>query len=388
MPTTPEDIYRSVELDDKDGMRNQRQPLLVDNLGMGKSPMQSVRTSCKQLIRNPYVWVSIFLFVMLLKLTNIGQSAPHVDVSAVLKSNFSSSNPEAIAKLTRQDIQCQHIGDRLYDETSCLGPPYLYVTFHGSHSLKHHWDHVHQVCKFTRDGCAMGAVLMPSTDGYIPETLRGISINPKTQELYTVDSYRGASQVRVFSQCNSELDNRREPLKVIMAGDASDPGLIHPYGIDFNPVNDEIYVSVQGSYGVLHYLADGTKCDRSIYLENHLKSCKDEHQPGCKGVTVPDQDLYRHLSSSLFKSNQINDSRRREMSSYNFTNSFAIFDKGEVRGVTTDIRGNIFVANKTEGIHVFDIDGMPLKRIQTVKESGGVEFNVIPVSLFYDKVWA
>lgn len=80
--------------------------------------------------------------------------------SIAFLSKKTLQNEEGYALLDRDNIMCGQSGRTEYVASTCLGPPYLYLTFHGGFNSE---TRVKNVCKYTRDGCSLGAVLLPNS---------------------------------------------------------------------------------------------------------------------------------------------------------------------------------------------------------------------------------
>jgi len=366
----------------------------VDDFSRGASPLLTANHVVKNLAKNPFVYCAVILLSAVLVVTHFVDISPQQKMlTGLVHSPLTDSRKVAIDLFSSLDEQCMTMGRPDNGDGSCLGPPYIYVTFHGSNKpqKKNYLKKEHQVCKFTRNGCGLGAVLMPSNDGYFMNASRGIYNHPKTRELYVVDSYRKASRIRVYSDCNEGLYGRREPLRDFTFGGGNDPALIHPYSLITNPRNDDVYVTTQGTYSILKYSADGKEGKRSEYLNQKLKDCADgtvDYNIGCTSVHIPDQALYSRLSGPDYNSKMMNELKRKEISYYNFPNSFAILPFGEVRGVALDRNDFVYLGVEFGGLKQFDQNGLLLKTITKLDDGTAIS----PVSVFYDEnthsIWA
>lgn len=97
-------------------------------------------------------------------------SDPTVDRFPVYFSKNTLRNKAGEYRKNHDDRICSEAGKhRDFNPKRCLGAPYLYVTYHGGSSRKR----IKNICKYTRDGCSLGSVLMPSSN-YHPHSLRGM----------------------------------------------------------------------------------------------------------------------------------------------------------------------------------------------------------------------
>lgn len=123
---------------------------------------------------------------------------------------------------------------------NCLGPPYLYVVFHGGNGGHNNFH------RFTRDGkCVLKNVLV----GGEPLELRKLQIGADGT-LYQNEANKDASQITHWDVCNK--DGYRSYLGVLVDG-INNPELIHPYGLSLDNSTNEIYATTQNTFKVLRF---------------------------------------------------------------------------------------------------------------------------------------
>lgn len=306
-------------------------------------------------------------------------SDPTVDRFPVYFSKNTLRNKAGEYRKNHDDRICSEAGKhRDFNPKRCLGAPYLYVTYHGGSSRKR----IKNICKYTRDGCSLGSVLMPSSN-YHPHSLRGMLHHQNF--LFVAEAWRKASKLVRFSRCNPALGHRRELLQILVdTNDTMDEGMIHPYGFAKRTDDPYIYVSVQGTYSVLRY--------------NHL-----DGQPGpmpLSLIELEDNTSPEMLMEDLTALDETSADRKRErhgqrpLRKYRLRKSghklngfykgtFIDLGNDEVRGIAFDNQGLLYVANKQKGVMVFDKNGFLL---------GQLPLNVPnPISIYYckerDSIW-
>jgi len=118
---------------------------------------------------------------------------------------------------------------------------YFYVTFHGGSSK----GSIDIVQRFSMDGTNLGNIFAENSDF---SELRGMFIDPQTQDLYVANAYKLNSLLLKFSACGD--DGLRSYL-----GAFASKGLFHPYGIAL--WNKTIFASNQDSNDVSYFTNKG-----------------------------------------------------------------------------------------------------------------------------------
>jgi hypothetical protein len=77
----------------------------------------------------------------------------------IFLSQYTKTDSNGKSTLIRDDDMCNRSASKKYQADQCLGPPYIYITYHGGFNDA---TRVKNICRYTRDGCGMGAVLYPS----------------------------------------------------------------------------------------------------------------------------------------------------------------------------------------------------------------------------------
>jgi len=194
----------------------------------------------------------------------------------------------------------------------CLGPPYIYMTFHAD---------INNVRKYTRDGCDLGNVLVYNPD---LSELRGMMLM-KTGELLVLNAYKKDSAVLQYGSCDDDGHRRFE--QVVFSRAAHNKAMEHPYGIALGP-DGYIYVSSQDTFTVLRFQLDGS--------------------PGPRPKAIKKEDTSKKMAGA-----------------------FVVFPAGEdVRGITFDEKGTLYVSNKVHGVMMFDRDGFQIGLIEVEKPIG------------------
>ena len=154
------------------------------------------------------------------------------------------------ASLARPAIGSASRSDSASDSDSCLGPPYLYVTFHGGAAS----SDLNMVHEFSRDGCDLGKPL-EKPKSLSTRELRGMALTSDGR-LMVANAYQEDSKVLLFDACDA--DGGRA-----YAGEVSNatvaPALVHPYAV-LAPADggvSEVLVSAQDTDSVVS-LRDGT----------------------------------------------------------------------------------------------------------------------------------
>lgn len=271
--------------------------------------------------------------------------------------------------LARDDKMCNKSGLRLYDPASCLGAPYLYVTFHGGFNSK---KRVKNVCKYTRDGCSMGSVLYPSKQ-HTFHSLRGM-LHRVGDTFLVAEAWRKSSRVLEFSGCNPTLQNRRELLSVLVDGSThTGSGMIHPYGFAKAKDSSYFYVSSQGTSAVLRFRIDNgapAALPRSQLLkqkESILEAYKLINSSSEINLDDITDDVGSLVSSAAPV--QLSDISRKPF----HEGTFVALSGSRVRGVAVDGFGRLYVANKDRGLMVFDQAGVLLTILPVY----------LPISVYY-----
>ena len=191
---------------------------------------------------------------------------------------------------------------------ACLGPPYLYATFHGGEGK----GDINEVYIYTRDGCYLGEAIRGDTE---LNELRGMVLYGDS--LILANANRQSSFIVQFKGACRSMEDLKE-MRVMVPPDTA--LLDHPYGVAVG--ERYLYVSSQGSDTITrYYLTTGAPADISPAL---IASGK---------VSPGDKDI---------------------------PGLFAVFDPKSdgVRGIVfEEKRRLLFVANKDEGVVVFDEDG-------------------------------
>jgi len=363
----------------------------VDDFYRGPSLLLTAKHVLKNIVWNRFMYCAVLLLGAVLTVVHFMNINPQQSIIAELvKSPLTDNSRIAIELFSELDQQCMSMGREHNegDDTTCMGPPYLYVSYHGSNKPKsrNYMKKEHQICKFTRDGCGLGAVLLPSSDGFFLNASRGIYIHPTSKELYVAESYRKASRIRVYSDCNQALYGRREPLRDFTYGGAYDPALIHPYSVISNPRTEDVYISTQGTFNILRYTANGEEGLRSAYLNERLTQCNNDNTTddmGCTRVNIPDLKLYTKLSGLEYNSKRITDLKNKELSYYNYPNSFAILpsEEGLVRGIAIDRYNYVYLGAQIGGLKRYDTNGKLLKTVTHLDDGSKIS----AVSVLYDE---
>lgn len=200
--------------------------------------------------------------------------------------------------------------------SACLGPPYLYLTMHGGEGD----GDVNQVYIYSRDGCPLGEALEEYTE---LNELRGMALwgdsillaNANRLDSFIVQ-YKGA--------CRS-MESMKEMRVIVPFGT---PGIDHPYGVTTDRIS-YLYVSTQGSNSVYrYYLTTGEAAPVSPALA--AKGVQDDDYPGLFVQFDQDKDGTRNVAWHP-------DQRL------------------------------LFIANKDEGVVVFDEDGYEQGRLNADK---------------------
>lgn len=134
-----------------------------------------------------------------------------------------------------------------------LGPPYLYVTFHGGKHQGIHGD-VNSIYKYSRDGYLLGEVLDHNSTTEQLKSLRGMYISPKGH-LHVVNAIQSDTKVLEYSDCDAQ--GMREFIQVDVKHDTTtNAALWHPYDIDrrFQEENSgTVFLSSQDTRSVVRY---------------------------------------------------------------------------------------------------------------------------------------
>jgi hypothetical protein len=119
----------------------------------------------------------------------------------------------------------------------CLGPPYLYISYHESHNIM----------KYTRDGCPLSPNVLwfGGAIGSTVGSIRGMVNHP-----YGGENEDETGRVLVFDSC-AEVNGMRPYLKTLVDVRTS-PGAQHTYSLAFDSRNN-MYVSYQHTDVVLRY---------------------------------------------------------------------------------------------------------------------------------------
>lgn len=251
---------------------------------------------------------------------------------------------------------------------NCLGPPFLYVTFH--HDEK-------GVRKYTRDGCFISDNILEGRgkDRKIKEA-RDIQLGTYQNEevLYVVQAMSKSSSVKIFGECNG-MGKR----KYLTTGPSikSSMGLNHPYGMAFDSVGN-LYVSCQHTNTVLRFEKDTFK---PIPLPPRLK-----HIP-LIDEKVAHTDVIPSLNTALFEGTffqyEVLPEQRMQHKHHNKKSKQAgsenlMTTKEGVRGLTF-VEEDLWVAcEDTKGVSVVNPDGVETHRIKMGK-------GLRPVGVLYDK---
>lgn len=241
-----------------------------------------------------------------------------------LQTNFPNT-PEGM--LARDDYMCGYTQAHKHTHSHkhrCLGPPYIYVTFHGG--KKGRPKSVKNVCKFTRNGCPLGAALMPSEHNTLG-WLRGMLIHE--EQLFVVQSWREESKLSLYSKCVDTKSNRRVFLKHLAhKGELNGTYLDHPYSLAVQPLSNAkyLYVSSQDNSEIIKYDMNSMVINRPFDLSN-----SEEH---ALAERTPNATLFAHLNVQA---------------------------KHEgVRGIALDTFNRLYVAVKAIGVLVYDDTGKHL----------------------------
>lgn len=159
------------------------------------------------------------------------------------------------------------LGRILYLNSSihCLGPPYLYVSFHGG-TKKHD---INQIFQYSRNGCLLNANILHHNIGVLPRVypreLRGIAVL-SDGSLAVNSAFKSNSQVLRYGVC-TETSPRRQFLEVLI-GMSQHPSLVHPFGIAAR--GRQVVVSSQDTCSVT--LFDLSPNDSSVVGETLVAS--------------------------------------------------------------------------------------------------------------------
>jgi hypothetical protein len=134
-----------------------------------------------------------------------------------------------------------------------LGPPYLYVTFHGGSHQGVHGD-INSIYKYSRDGYLLGEVLVNNSATEELKSLRGMYIGPQGH-LHVLNAIKSDTKVVEFSKCDAQ--GMRHFLQVDVRHDKkADAALWHPYDID-RRFDEEgsgtVFISSQDTRSVVRY---------------------------------------------------------------------------------------------------------------------------------------
>eukprot|EP00922_Rhytidocystis_sp_ex-Travisia-forbesii_P003240 GHVS01004744.1.p1 GENE.GHVS01004744.1~~GHVS01004744.1.p1 ORF type:complete len:461 (-),score=109.17 GHVS01004744.1:75-1457(-) len=285
-----------------------------------------------------------------------------------------------------------------WDPLKCLGAPFLYLTFHGGpigsgrawadavdgRSVVGQDRRVRNVCQYSRDGCVIGSVLLPSPVALPLVSLRGMLLQDDL--LYVADAYKGSSRILVYGKpdnyspsCRQQRTkqndqqgggrpkqetavlpqhHRRGFVRILTQHDDVDnPGLLHPYSIANDAstptASPYLYVSAQGTSEVLRYdLTSGGPASTAGGSSGRLKE-----------EEVLDPGVFVQLSTTKQgkQKKEVDDS---------------------IRGICFDGFGNLYIADKQRGVIV--VNGQA--------EEVGLLPVESPISVFFDKdrssVWA
>ncbi|XP_053990907.1 uncharacterized protein LOC128883000 isoform X2 [Hylaeus volcanicus] len=272
----------------------------------------------------------------------------------IFLSQYTKTDQDGKSTLTRDDDMCNRSASKEYQPDHCLGPPYLYITYHGGFNDA---KRVKNICRYTRDGCGMGAVLYPNKL-HTFHSLRGL-ILLKNGSLIATEAWKMNSRILRFGPCNPALLNRRELLDIALdKRTAPNSGILHPYGVTKTKDESYFYISAQGTSNVLRY-----------FLKNATPAA-------LPGSTVLQQRENAMLLNPLLLSNksylQKIEGQSEEQRNF-YDGSFIMLDSDRLRGIAVDSLDNVYVANKNKGVMIFDRHGiyratLPIK---------------LPISLYY-----
>lgn len=132
--------------------------------------------------------------------------------------------------------------------SGCLGPPYLYISYHESHNIM----------KYTRDGCPLSPNVLwfGSAIGSTVGSIRGMVNHPygTIKDAFFIanagENEDDVGRVLVFDSC-AEVNGMRPYLKTLV-DIRSSPGAQHTYSLAFDSHNN-MYVSYQHTDVVLRY---------------------------------------------------------------------------------------------------------------------------------------
>lgn len=222
---------------------------------------------------------------------------------------------------------------------TCLPAPYIYITYHGKPN---------NVRKFSRDGCDLGDVLldMPkNASGTVKlRELRGMYLHNKTlpdgthkESFYVLAAHKGSSQLLEYGSCDPVTGQR--PFVALIASNKADKNslLVHPYAVTVGPLG-YVYVSTQ---------------DTSMVL-----------RMSPKGDFIPPPQAIRYQTMA-------NGGDASTVPNGTFVQFYAW---QEVRGITFDNEGIIYVAVKENGVFRFDLEGFNVGLLPITK----------PIALWYD----
>jgi len=143
--------------------------------------------------------------------------------------------------------------------SACLGPPFLYVTFHDSVLG---WGSVE---KFSRDGCSLGNPI--SADLTLLTATRGMAIID--DYFYLASSKTSDSRILQFGQCSKGKGALKKGVRPYI-GDFitqldTSLGLDHPYGIAVDR-NEGMYISCQNTDCILRFDSNGNPMPAPSYF--------------------------------------------------------------------------------------------------------------------------
>ena len=183
----------------------------------------------------------------------IGEQAERLEPSTHLNYGFKINLPQAIFLLilflfllcfaTYVSLELAGSGT-----AGCLGPPYLYISYHESHNIM----------KYTRDGCPLSPNVLwfGGAIGSTVGSIRGMVNHPYggvKDAFYVANAGENEDEtgrVLVFDSC-AEVNGMRPYLKTLVDVRTS-PGAQHTYSLAFDSRNN-MYVSYQHTDVVLRY---------------------------------------------------------------------------------------------------------------------------------------
>lgn len=261
--------------------------------------------------------------------------------------------------LDLDDTQCGVVSKNHDAECESSAPPYLYVTFHGGKNK----DRIRNVCKYSRTGCSLGAVLQPSAS-FAPRSLRGMLLIDDS--LVVAEAHRDSSKIVTYGACDDSHVGRRNMTRIMVSLSNENPGLVHPYGLTAAIRNDKTYliVSVQDRAEVLRYgMFDALPVRPPVWLEKRNQ---------------PIDSIGPNMSNTITNQNRGVPAPppTRSTSSKRPADAGAFIllpPQNRVRDIVYAEEGRLFIADEDQGVLEYDWNG-------TLRSTLPVPF---PISVYF-----